>query len=169
MTNDSKDFKQPPECPPSALAASQIPLTTPQPTADKTIGPPASTPKILLVEDNEMNRDMLKRRLERRGYEVVLAFDGREGILAAQTELPDLILMDLSLPEIDGREATRFLKSEPATAGIPLIVLTARATLTDQEQALAAGCDGFATKPVEFEQLLSQIRGLIQKTASISW
>ena len=82
----------------------QNPLTTPVCTADKTIGPPVSTPRILLVEDNEMNRDMLKRRLERRGYEVVLAFDGREGILAAQTQSPDLILMDLSLPEIDGKE-----------------------------------------------------------------
>jgi len=167
MTAAGHDFK-PRACPPNASEVSQIPLSKPVTAADKTIGPPASTPKILLVEDNEMNRDMLKRRLERRGYEVVLAFDGREGILAAQTESPDLILMDLSLPEIDGEEATRFLKSEPATAGIPLIVLTAHATVTDRERAIAAGCDGFATKPVEFEQLLSQIRGLTQKTVSVA-
>ncbi|PYS36467.1 MAG: two-component system response regulator [Acidobacteria bacterium] len=119
--------------------------------------------KILLVEDNEMNRDMLSRRLERRGFEVVLACDGREGILAARSEIPDLILMDLSLPEIDGWEATRLLKSTPDTAEIPILVLTAHAMMSDRERALHAGCDGFAAKPVEFDRLLSKINNLLNR------
>jgi CheY-like chemotaxis protein len=124
--------------------------------------------KILLVEDNEMNRDMLRRRLERRGFEVVLAFDGREGIQAAKTQSPDLIIMDLSLPGIDGWQATRILKSNPATAEIPILVLTAHAMVSDRERAFAAGCDDFETKPVEFEPLTKKINNLVKQTAPLS-
>ena len=114
-------------------------------------------PKILLVEDNEMNRDMLSRRLIRRGYEVVLATNGQEGLAIAKSSSPDLILMDLSLPTLDGWEATRLIKSSVSTAAIPIIALTAHAMSGDKEQALAVGCDDYDTKPIEFERLLEKI------------
>jgi two-component system, cell cycle response regulator DivK len=117
---------------------------------------------ILLVEDNEMNRDMLGRRLKRRGYEVLIAVDGAEGIAQAQTEAPDLILMDMSLPVIDGWEATRRLKSAPETGFIPIIALTAHAMSGDREKALEAGCDDYDTKPIEFDRLLSKIEALLK-------
>jgi two-component system cell cycle response regulator DivK len=128
---------------------------------DTVMGSYASAPKVLLVEDNEMNRDMLSRRLERRGFEVIIACDGREGILAAQQYSPDLILMDLSLPNIDGWEATRMLKSTADTAKIPVIVLTAHAAEAVRIRALEIGADDFATKPVEFDQLLNKMRNLL--------
>jgi CheY-like chemotaxis protein len=114
-------------------------------------------PKILLVEDNEMNRDMLSRRLIRRGYEVVLATNGQEGLALAKSSSPDLILMDLSLPTLDGWEATRKIKSSVSTAATPIIALTAHAMSGDKEQALAVGCDDYDTKPIEFERLLEKI------------
>ena len=114
-------------------------------------------PKILLVEDNEMNRDMLSRRLERRGYNVVMAVDGAEGVAMAESEKPDLILMDMSLPVLDGWEATRKLKSQPSTAFIPVIALTAHAMASDEEKARDAGCDDFDTKPIELPRLLEKI------------
>lgn len=117
--------------------------------------------KLLLVEDNEMNRDMLSRRLLRKGYEVELASDGEEGLSKAQSEGPDLILMDMSLPVIDGWEASRRLKSEPATSQIPIIALTAHAMAEDRERALAAGCDDYDTKPVELQRLLGKIEKLL--------
>ena len=117
--------------------------------------------KILIVEDNEMNRDMLSRRLERKKFEVVVAIDGREGIEMAQSEKPDLILMDLSLPEIDGWEATRRLKAADDTKGIPIIALTAHAMAGDREKALEAGSDEYDTKPVDFKRLLGKISGLL--------
>jgi two-component system cell cycle response regulator DivK len=119
--------------------------------------------RILMVEDNEMNRDALSRRLERRGYEVVLAVDGKQGLTLAQSVQPDLILMDLSLPEIDGWEATRCLKAASATAQIPLIMLSSHAMAGDREKALAAGCDDFDTKPVDFQRLLAKIETLLQE------
>jgi len=119
--------------------------------------------RILMVEDNEMNRDALSRRLERRGYEVVLAVDGKQGLTLAQSAQPDLILMDLSLPEIDGWEATRYLKAASATAQIPLIVLSSHAMAGDREKALEAGCDDFDTKPVDFQRLLAKIETLLQE------
>ena len=114
-------------------------------------------PKILLVEDDELNRDMLARRLTRRAYEVVTAPDGKAAIDLAESEIPDLILMDLNLPEIDGWEATRRLKSDDATRHIPVIALTAYAMTYDRESALQAGCEDFETKPVDFHQLLGKI------------
>ena len=122
--------------------------------------------KILLVEDNEMNRDMLSRRLQKNGYEVVLAIDGEEGMAKAQSELPALILMDMSLPGIDGWEATRRLKAAPQTQKIPVIALTAHAMTDDRDKALAAGCDDFDTKPVELSRLLSKIQALLEKRAA---
>ena len=119
--------------------------------------------RILMVEDNEMNRDALSRRLERRGYEVVLAVDGKQGLTLAQSVQPDLILMDLSLPEIGGWEATRCLKAASATAQIPLIVLSSHAMAGDREKALVAGCDDFDTKPVDFQRLLAKIETLLQE------
>jgi len=119
--------------------------------------------KILLVEDNEMNRDMLSRRLQKQGYEVVLAVDGEEGVAKAQSEAPALVLMDMSLPGIDGWEATRRLKAAPHTQKIPVIALTAHAMSDDREKALAAGCDDFDTKPVELPRLLSKIQALLGK------
>ena len=113
--------------------------------------------KILLVEDNEFNRDMLSRRLQRRGFEVLLAEDGAQGIEAARTGHPDLILMDMDLPVIDGWEATRRLKADAATRAIPLIALTAHALQSDCDRAFEAGCDDFATKPIEFNLLLEKI------------
>lgn len=118
-------------------------------------------PRILLVEDNEMNRDMLSRRLIRRGYEVILAQDGEEGLRAAQTQSPDLILMDMSLPVMDGWEATRRLKDAPETAGIPVVALTAHALTDDREKATRAGCDGYETKPVELPRLIETIENLL--------
>jgi CheY-like chemotaxis protein len=120
-------------------------------------------PKILLVEDNEMNRDMLSRRLEKRGYALTIAVDGGEGLALAQSTLPDLILMDMSLPVIDGWEATKQLKADPATAGIPVIALTAHAMDSDRQKAIAAGCDDFDTKPVELARLLGKIEELLKK------
>ena len=117
--------------------------------------------KILLVEDNEMNRDMLSRRLVRRGYEVIMAVDGQQGIETAQQETPDLILMDLSLPVIDGLEATRRLKADAATQAIPVIALTAHAMSGDREKALQAGCDDYDTKPVELPRLLEKMEALL--------
>ncbi len=121
--------------------------------------------KILLVEDNEMNRDMLSRRLARRGYEVVIAVDGREGVAAAGREAPDLILMDMSLPEIDGWEATRLIRADARTAGIPVIALTAHAMAGDRDRALEAGCDDYDTKPVELERLLEKMARLLNGRA----
>ena len=120
-------------------------------------------PKILLVEDNEMNRDMLSRRLIRSGYEVILAVDGAEGVAMAASAAPDLVLMDMSLPVVDGWEATRRLKGDPATRGLPVIALTAHAMAGDEKKAREAGCDDFDTKPVEYTRLLSKIEGLLQK------
>ncbi len=113
--------------------------------------------KILLVEDNEMNRDMLSRRLVRKGYEVIIAEDGGKGVELAGSGAPDLILMDMSLPVLDGWEATRRVKASPATAGIPVIALTAHAMAGDREQALGAGCDDYDTKPIELPRLLEKI------------
>ena len=113
--------------------------------------------KILLVEDNEMNRDMLSRRLARKGYEVVIAEDGGKGVELAAAATPDLILMDMSLPVLDGWEATRRVKADPATAEIPVIALTAHAMAGDREQALGAGCDDYDTKPIELPRLLEKI------------
>ena len=117
--------------------------------------------KILLVEDDEMNRDMLARRLERRGYHVVMAVDGGQGLRLAQAEAPDLILMDMSLPVLDGWEATRQLKAAPATQAIPILALTAHAMAGDREKAVEAGCDDYDTKPIEFPRLLGKIQALL--------
>ena len=117
--------------------------------------------KILIVEDNEMNRDMLSRRLVRRGYEVVMAIDGEQGIAAARSERPDLILMDMTLPVVDGWEATRRLKAEPQTRGIPIIGLTAHAMAGDREKVINAGCDDYDTKPVELPRLLQKIEVML--------
>jgi len=122
--------------------------------------------KILVVEDNEMNRDMLSRRLQRRGYEVIMAFDGGEGIEMATSQNPDLILMDMSLPVIDGWEATRRLKSAPGTGSIPIIALTAHAMAGDREKAMEAGCDDYDSKPIELPRLLSKIEAILQKKNS---
>jgi CheY-like chemotaxis protein len=113
--------------------------------------------KILLVEDNEMNRDMLSRRLRRKDFEVVIAVDGQAGVAMAASETPDLILMDLSLPIIDGWEATRRLKADAATQHIPIIALTAHAMQGDEQKALEAGCNDYDTKPVNFQRLLGKI------------
>ena len=113
---------------------------------------------ILLVEDNEMNRDMLSRRLERKGYTVAIAVDGLQGVEMATADPPALILMDMSLPVLDGWEATRRLKADPATSAIPVIALTAHAMESDKEKALAAGCDDFDTKPIELPRLLEKMK-----------
>ena len=118
-------------------------------------------PKILLVEDNEMNRDMLSRRLKRRGYEVVIAVNGADGVEMASLEVPDLILMDMSLPVMDGWEATKNIKATPATESIPIIALTAHAMSGDREKALAAGCDDYDTKPIELSRLLIKIQSFV--------
>jgi CheY-like chemotaxis protein len=118
--------------------------------------------RILLVEDNEMNRDMLTRRLARRGFDVIVAVDGNAGVMTAESQQPDLILMDMSLPEIDGWEATRRLKANQATRTIPIIALTAHAMAGEREEALAAGCDDYDTKPVELERLLQKIDALLE-------
>ena|SRR6476646_1773142 len=122
--------------------------------------------RILIVEDNEMNRDMLSRRLERRGYQVILAMDGRRGLAAARSEAPDLILMDMSLPEIDGWEVARQLKSDDCTRSIPLIALTAHAMTSDRQKALEAGCDDYDTKPVEFQRLLMKIQTMLRSAST---
>lgn len=122
--------------------------------------------KILLVEDNEMNRDMLSRRLMRRGYAVSLALDGAEGVTACEQTLPDLVIMDLGLPVMDGWEATRRIKAAPATRHIPVIALTAHAMSGEEEKARAAGCDDFETKPVEFDRLLAKLVALLKPASA---
>jgi len=122
--------------------------------------------KILLVEDNEMNRDMLARRLQRRGHEVVVAVDGTQGLELARREVPALILMDMTLPVLDGWEASRQLKADPATCAIPILALTAHATSSDRERALEAGCDDYDTKPIEFPRLIGKVDALLGASAS---
>jgi CheY-like chemotaxis protein len=122
-------------------------------------------PRLLLVEDNEASREGLSRHLRRRGYEVLTAVDGRQGLEAARAEPPDLVLMDMSLPVLDGWEATRQLKADPMTRHVPVIALTAHAMAGDREKALAAGCDEYDTKPVEFARLLGKIEGLLGRRA----
>jgi CheY-like chemotaxis protein len=119
------------------------------------------TKKVLLVEDNEMNRDMLSRRLIRRGFEVVFAINGQQGVDLAQSEKPDIILMDMSLPVMDGWEATRRVKSNNATRGVPVIGLTAHAMNGDRERAIEAGCDDYDTKPVELDRLIGKMERLL--------
>ncbi len=123
--------------------------------------------KILLVEDNEMNRDMLKRRLKRKGYDVFLAVDGAEGVELSQTQHPDLILMDMSLPVMDGWQATKKIKANPQTKSIPVIALTAHAMAGDREKCLAAGCNDYDTKPIEFPRLLQKIEVLLQQSTPL--
>jgi len=122
-------------------------------------------PRILLVEDNEMNRDMLSRRLERKGYETIIAVDGQEGVEMTESEKPDLILMDMSLPVLDGWEATRKLKSGASTKDIPIIGLSAHAMSGDREKALDAGCNDYDTKPVELPRLLEKIETLLNASS----
>jgi CheY-like chemotaxis protein len=117
--------------------------------------------KILLVEDNEMNRDMLSRRLTKRGHEVVIAVDGKEGVTMASSEAPEIILLDMSLPVMDGWEAARILKADDATLSIPIIALTAHAMAGDRERCLEAGCEDYDTKPIEFKRLLGKIDALL--------
>ena len=121
--------------------------------------------KLLLVEDNEMNRDMLSRRLVRRGYDVSIAVDGEQGVAMARSEAPALILMDMSLPGLDGWEATRQIKATPETRRIPVIALTAHAMSGDREKAIAAGCDDFDTKPVDLARLIEKIEALLGRAA----
>ena len=123
-------------------------------------------PKILLVEDNEMNRDMLSRRLKRKGYDVAIAIDGAQGVAMVASEAPDLVLMDMSLPIMDGWEATRQLRANPQTQQLPIIALTAHAMSGDREKALSAGCDDYDTKPIELQRLLNKIEALLQTTQS---
>jgi two-component system, cell cycle response regulator DivK len=122
--------------------------------------------KILLVEDNEMNRDMLSRRLQKKGYDVAMAFDGGAGLAMARSEVPDLILMDMSLPVMDGWTATREIKKDEETRRIPVIALTAHALATDRDRALEAGCDDYDTKPIELTRLLGKIEVLLGRQAS---
>jgi two-component system, cell cycle response regulator DivK len=122
-------------------------------------------PKILVVEDNEENRDSLSRRLERRGYTVLTAADGRVGVEVAKVEAPDLILMDMNMPEVDGWEATRQIKATPDIASIPVIALTAHAMSGDRERAIGAGCTDYHTKPIEFAKLIAQIEAILLKDA----
>ena len=125
-------------------------------------------PKVLLVEDNEMNRDMLSRRLVRQGFEVLMAVDGEQGVRMAQTEMPDLILMDMSLPVLDGWGATRLIKAYPSTQTIPVIALTAHAMAGDRDKALDAGCDDYDTKPIELPRLLEKMGRLLnERTLSV--
>jgi CheY-like chemotaxis protein len=121
---------------------------------------------IMVVEDNELSRDALSRRLERRGYRIVLAVDGAQAIALARDERPDIILMDLGLPRVDGWEATRQLKADPATRRIPIIVLSAHAMTNDRDKALQAGGDEFDTKPVRFQPLLDKIEALLARAAT---
>ena len=118
--------------------------------------------KVLLVEDNEMNRDMLSRRLTRRGFDVVFAVDGKQGVALARSEKPDIILMDMSLPVMDGWEATRCVKADDATRSVPVIGLTAHAMSGDREKAIEAGCDDYDTKPVEIDRLIGKIERLLE-------
>jgi CheY-like chemotaxis protein len=120
--------------------------------------------KILLVEDNELNRDMLSRRLQRKGYEVLIAVDGKEGVEMAAAQKPDLILMDMSLPVLNGWEATRQIKANTETNSIPVIALTAHAMANDREKALGAGCEDYDTKPIEMPRLLEKMEALLKKT-----
>lgn len=120
-------------------------------------------PKILLVEDDEMNRDMLSRRLERRGYKVVIALDGEQAVVMTRSEAPDLILMDMSLPVLDGWEATRRIRAASETRDVPIIALTAHAMQGDREKAIEVGCDDYDTKPVEFQRLLEKIQTILGK------
>jgi two-component system cell cycle response regulator DivK len=122
-------------------------------------------PKILLVEDNEMNRDMLSRRLARKGFEVAMAVDGRIGVEMGRAGKYDLILMDMSLPEIDGWEATRQLRAAPETATVPIIALTAHAMAGDRDKALEAGCNDYDTKPIELDRLLAKMAALLPAEA----
>jgi two-component system, cell cycle response regulator DivK len=122
-------------------------------------------PTILIVEDNDMNRDMLARRLRRRGYDVLLATDGAEGVAAARDARPDLVLMDMGLPVVDGWEATRRIKADPATASIPVVALTAHAMTGDETKAREAGCDAFDTKPVDIERLVRTIETLVPRNS----
>jgi two-component system, cell cycle response regulator DivK len=122
--------------------------------------------RILLVEDNEMNRDMLSRRLGRRGYEVTMAVDGQEGLDRAQSDRPDLVLLDMDLPVIDGWEVARRLKASPGTSAIPIVALTAHAMVGDRDRALEAGCDDYDTKPVELVRLVDKIEALLRGAAS---
>ena len=122
-------------------------------------------PKVLLVEDNEMNRDMLSRRLIRRGFEVLIAVDGEQGVRMSKSELPDLILMDMSLPVLDGWGAARQIKAESRTQAIPLIALTAHAMAGDRDKALEAGCDDYDTKPIEFQRLLDKMDRLLTESS----
>lgn len=121
--------------------------------------------KILLVEDNEMNRDMLSRRLVRKGYEVLIAVDGEEAVAMTSRDVPDLVLMDISLPGMNGYDATKAIKANPQTRGIPVIALTAHAMASDREAALAAGCDEYDTKPIELPSLLGKIETLLARQA----
>jgi CheY-like chemotaxis protein len=123
--------------------------------------------KILLVEDNEMNRDMLKRRLKRKGYDVFIAVDGAEGVELSLTQHPDLILMDMSLPVMDGWQATQKIKANPQTKSIPVIALTAHAMAGDREKCLAVGCNDYDTKPIEFPRLLQKIEALLQQSTPL--
>jgi two-component system, cell cycle response regulator DivK len=125
-------------------------------------------PKILIVEDNQENCEALSRRLERRGYSVIIATDGRAGVTMAQEEHPDLILMDLNLPDVDGWEATRMIKASAETAAIPIIALTAHAIAGDEQRALQAGCNDYHSKPVEFPRLLGQIEVLLNTAQAAS-
>jgi two-component system, cell cycle response regulator DivK len=125
-------------------------------------------PRLLLVEDNEESRDGLSRHLKRKGFDVLVAVDGRQGVEAARTGAPDLVLMDMSLPVLDGWEATRQLKADPATRHIPVIALTAHAMAGDREKALQAGCDEYDTKPVEFARLLGKIHALLGGPAPLA-
>jgi CheY-like chemotaxis protein len=120
-------------------------------------------PRILLVEDNEMNRDMLSRRLQKKGYDVLIALDGEAGVHLAATERPDLILMDMSLPVVDGWEATRRIKGQPLTASIPVIALTAHVMAGDRDKAFKAGCDDYDAKPIDFERLLGKMQALLNR------
>jgi len=123
--------------------------------------------KILLVEDNEMNQDMLSRRLLRRGYEIIIAGDGAQGVTMSLSESPDIVLMDMSLPILDGWEATRHIKLNPVTMNLPIIALTAHAMSGDRENALAAGCDDYDTKPVDFKRLLGKIEALLETSLTL--
>ena len=122
--------------------------------------------KILLVEDNEMNRDMLSRRLERRGFEVIIAVDGAEGVAKSKSELPDIVLMDMSLPVMNGWEATRAIKADAATAKTPVIALTAHSMPGDREKAMEAGCDGYIEKPIDPETFVSEIEKFFRRGPS---
>jgi len=127
-----------------------------------------TNPKILLVEDNESSRDMLARRLARRGYQVISAMDGKRGIAMAREQSPDLIVMDMSLPEMDGWEATRRLKADPATQAIPIVALTAHAMASDRKKAMDAGCDDYHTKPVDFETLVRSLEAFLEARNSLA-